>query len=131
MTEPQLEVAESAAKSELEGLAMDVELTLASVLQGIAMAILIPKIVDLITSGVVAKLPQIPASLRFMLGYVLVGSLGYVGLQLRPEFGLSQDLGWAVIGLVAVILPAIHAAWQFRLMARRSQLIEQAKREAL
>src|SRR5438093_4052704 len=48
---------------ELEALATGVELTLVSVLQGIALAILIPKIVDLIASGQVAKLPYIPASL--------------------------------------------------------------------
>ena len=48
---------------ELESLATGIELTLASVLQGIAVAILIPKIVDLITSGELAKLPYIPASL--------------------------------------------------------------------
>src|SRR5215217_4412980 len=51
---------------ELEGLATSVELTLASVLQGIALAILVPKIVDLITSGAVAKLPYIPASLLLL-----------------------------------------------------------------
>jgi hypothetical protein len=48
---------------ELEALATGVELTLVSVLQGIALAILIPKIVDLIASGQVAKLPYVPASL--------------------------------------------------------------------
>src|SRR3954464_14676594 len=52
--------------SELESLATSVELTLASVLQGIALAILVPKIVDLITGGEVAKLPYIPASLLLL-----------------------------------------------------------------
>jgi hypothetical protein len=214
---------------ELESLATGVELTLASVLQGIAVAILIPKIVDLITSGELAKLPYIPASLllifimwvafighalsfktwpfdpihnmlyflivtaemvlltfldqpspwflsllgfslitainywynqrllqrqmpryarpaaralyndmvaeqsaglRFMAGYCLVGMLGFVALRLRPEYGLPPELGWVVTGLIAVTLPAIHVAWQSRLMARRAGLIERAQAEA-
>ena len=52
----------AAPNPELESLATGVELTLASVLQGIALAILVPKIVELITSGEVSKLPYIPAS---------------------------------------------------------------------
>src|SRR6185295_1583420 len=63
MVERQVEVDESHGIAELEGLATGVELTLASVLQGIAMAILIPRIADLIAGGQVAKLPYIPASL--------------------------------------------------------------------
>src|SRR4051812_45739791 len=51
---------------ELESLATGVELTLASVMQGIALAILVPKIVELITGGELAKLPYIPASLLLM-----------------------------------------------------------------
>src|SRR3954464_7758993 len=51
---------------ELESLATGVEMTLASVLQGIALAILVPKIVELITNGEVAKLPYIPASLLLL-----------------------------------------------------------------
>src|SRR5215216_2804464 len=180
---------------ELESLATGVELTLASVMQGIALAILVPKIVELITNGEVAKLPYIPASLlllfmvwvmfighaisfitwpfdplhnllyflivsseavllvfldkpaqwfhaliafallvgfccwynqgllqrnaaryasaaarklfahildeqrvglQFMAGYCLVGLAGFVGLQLRPDLGLAQELGWVV-----------------------------------
>ena len=46
-----------AANPELESLATSVELTLASVLQGIAVAILVPKIVELITGGDLAKRP--------------------------------------------------------------------------
>jgi hypothetical protein len=42
--------------AELEGLATGIELTLASVLQGIAMAILIPNIAGLIVGGEPAKL---------------------------------------------------------------------------
>ncbi|HEU5100140.1 MAG TPA: hypothetical protein VFU22_14025, partial [Roseiflexaceae bacterium] len=55
-----------APSPELESLATSVELTLASVLQGIALAILVPKIVELITSGALAKLPYIPASLLLL-----------------------------------------------------------------
>jgi hypothetical protein len=216
----------AAPNPELESLATSVELTLASVLQGIALAILVPKIVDLITSGALAKLPYIPASLlllfmvwvtfighalsfvtwpfdplhnmlyflivtseavllffldqpaqwflslfgfglvlgfsfwynqrllernarhytsaaarrlyahimgeqraglRFMAGYCVIGLIGVVGLQLRPELGLAQELGWVVTGFGAIVLPLIHVLWQSRVMTRRAQLIEQAK----
>lgn len=215
-----------APSPELESLATSVELTLASVLQGIALAILVPKIVELITSGALAKLPYIPASLlllfmvwvafishalsfitwpfdplhnllyflivtseavllffldqppqwflslfgfglvlgfscwynqrllgrsaarytspparelythivaeqraslAFMAGYCAIGLAGFVGLQLRPELGLAQELGWVVTGFGAMILPLVHVLWQARTMARRAQLIEQAK----
>ena len=43
--------AHPARNAELESMATGVELTLASVLQGIALALLIPKIVELLTSG--------------------------------------------------------------------------------
>jgi hypothetical protein len=221
--------AEPAVDADLEGLATGIELTLASVLQGIALAILIPKIVDLIVGGEVAKLPYIPASLllifvvwvgfishalsfitwpfdllhnllyfvvvasetvllafldqpmpwflalagfgvvmglnnwynlrllrryqpryttqaarelyahmahdqqislRFMAGYVILGLLGFGALRLRPEFGLPQELGWVVSGAIAVVLPACHVGWQFRLVAERSKLIERSRREA-
>ena len=212
--------------AELESLATSVELTLASVLQGIALAILVPKIVELITSGEVSKLPYIPASLlllfmvwvmfighaisfitwpfdplhnllyfliasseavllffldkpapwflslvglglllgfscwynqgllqrntsrysgaaarglyahimdeqraglRFAAGYCLAGLVGFGALQLRPDLGLAQELGWVVTGLGAMVLPLIHVLWQARMMARRAQLIEHAK----
>jgi hypothetical protein len=60
---------------DLDSLAAGVELTLASVLQGIALAILIPKIVDLLVSGQLAKLPYIPASLLllFMVWVAFIG----------------------------------------------------------
>jgi hypothetical protein len=211
---------------ELESLATGVELTLASVMQGIALAILVPKIVELITSGEVSKLPYIPASLllifmvwvmfinhaisfitwpfdplhnlmyflitsseavllffldqpvpwflslvgfgllvglncwynqgllhrnaprytspaahtlyahimdeqraglQFTAGYCLVGILGFGGLQLRPDLGLAQELGWVVTGLGAMVLPLIHVLWQARMMAQRAHLIEQVK----
>jgi hypothetical protein len=211
---------------ELESLATSVELTLASVLQGIALAILVPKIVELITSGAVFKLPYIPASLlllfmvwvsfighaisfitwpfdplhnlmyflivsseavllffldqpvqwflsllgfgllmgfncwynqgllrrnapryisaaarglyahimdeqrvglQFMAGYCLLGLAGFSALQMRPELGLEQELGWVVTGFGAMVLPLIHVLWQARMMARRAQLIEYVK----
>jgi hypothetical protein len=212
--------------TELESLATSVELTLASVLQGIALAILVPKIVELLTSGEVAKLPYIPASLlllfmvwvafishaisfitwpfdplhnlmyflivsseavllffldkpaqwfvslvgfglllgfscwynqgllrrnapryvtaaarqlyghimeeqrvglQFMAGYCLAGLAGFGALQLRPDLGMAQDLGWAVTGLGAMVLPLIHVLWQARMMAQRARLIERVK----
>ena len=211
---------------ELESLATGVELTLASVLQGIALAILVPKIVELISNGELAKLPYIPASLllifmvwvmfigqaisfitwpfdplhnmlyflivsgeavllffldkpgpwflalvglglllgfscwynqsllrrnasryvsadarklyahimdeqrvglQFMGGYCLVGLAGFAALQLRPDLGMAQELGWVVTGLGAMVLPLFHVIWQARLMAQRARLIERAK----
>jgi hypothetical protein len=211
---------------ELESLATSVELTLASVLQGIALAMLVPKIAELITSGALAKLPYIPASLLllfmvwvtfishaisfitwpfdplhnllyflivsseavllffldqpaqwflsllgfglilgfscwynqrllrrsaacytsaaaralythimgeqrsgllFMAGYCVLGVIGFAGLRLRPELGLPQELGWAVTGFGAMILPLVHVLWQARMMGHRAWLIEQAK----
>jgi hypothetical protein len=216
-------VAAAEPNPELEGLATGVELTLASVLQGIALAILVPKIVELITGGEVAKLPYIPASLlllfmvwvmfighaisfitwpfdplhnmlyfliatsqavllffldqpaqwflslfgfallvgfncwynqgllrrnasryttatarrlyahimdeqhiglQFMAGYCLVGLAGFGALQVRPDLGLAQELGWVVTGFGAMVLPLIHVLWQARMMAQRARLIE-------
>jgi hypothetical protein len=215
-----------APNPELESLATGVELTLASVMQGIALAILVPKIVELITNGEIAKLPYIPASLLLMFmvwvmfighaisfitwpfdplhnllyfliasseavllffldkpapwflslvglglllgfscwynqgllrrnaahytsaaarelyahimdeqrvglsytaGYCLVGLLGFGALQLRPDLGLAQELGWVVTGLGAMVLPLIHVLWQARMMAQRARLIEHVK----
>src|SRR5262245_22913985 len=229
MAEQDTDAAQSAANAELEGLATGIELTLASVLQGIAMAILIPRISDLIVGGEVAKLPYIPASLLlifivwvafivhslsfiawpfdlthnllyflvvtaetvlltlldqpapwflalvgfgvvmginhwynlrllrryehryvtsagqalythiaaeqraslgFMAGYIVVGLFCAGVLRLQPEFGLPEALGWVVAGSVGVVLPAFHVAWQFRLVAERSKLIEHARGEA-
>ena len=212
--------------AELESLATSVELTLASVLQGIALAILVPKIVELITNGELAKLPYIPASLllifmvwvmfigqaisfitwpfdplhnllyflivsseavllffldkpgpwflalvglglllgfscwynqgllrrnasryvsadartlyahimdeqrvglQFMVGYCLVGLAGFAALQLRPDLGMAQELGWVITGLGAMVLPLIHVLWQARMMAQRARLIEHVK----
>jgi hypothetical protein len=223
---PENAAAMVAPNPELESLATSVELTLASVLQGIALAILVPKIVELITSGAVAKLPYIPASLlllfmvwvtfighaisfitwpfdplhnlmyflivsseavllffldkpaqwflsliglglllgfscwynqgllrrnapryttadarelyahilheqhgslQFMAGYCLVGMAGFGALQLRPDLGLAQELGWVITGLGAMVLPLIHVLWQARLMAQRARLIEHVK----
>src|SRR5215213_9430633 len=215
-----------APNPELESLATGVEMTLASVMQGIALAILVPKIVELITGGEIAKLPYIPASLllmfmvwvmfighaisfitwpfdplhnmlyfliasseavllffldqpgpwflslvglalllgfscwynqgllrrntslyrtaaaqklyahimdeqqislQFMAGYCLVGLAGFGALQLRPDLGLAQELGWVVTGLGAMVLPLVHVLWQARMMAQRARLIEQVK----
>jgi len=212
--------------AELESLATSVELTLASVLQGIALAILVPKIVELISNGELAKLPYIPASLllifmvwvmfigqaisfitwpfdplhnmlyflivsgeavllffldkpgpwflalvglglllgfscwynqsllrrnasryvsadarklyahimdeqrvglQFMVGYCLVGLAGFAALQLRPDLGMAQELGWVITGLGAMVLPLINVIWQARMMAQRARLIERAK----
>jgi len=65
--------------------------------------------------------------LQFMAGYCLVGLAGFGALQLRPDLGLAQELGWVVTGLGAMVLPLIHVLWQARMMAQRARLIEQAK----
>ena len=223
---PEDAAATTAPNPELESLATGVELTLASVLQGIALAILVPKIVELITNGELAKLPYIPASLllmfmvwvlfighaisfitwpfdplhnmlyfliasseavllffldkpgpwflsliglglllgfncwynqrllrrnasryttaparklyahvmdeqrinlSYMAGYCLVGLAGFGALQLRPDLGMAQELGWVITGLGAMVLPLIHVLWQARMMAQRARLIEQVK----
>ena len=65
--------------------------------------------------------------LQFMAGYCLVGLAGFAALQLRPDLGMAQELGWVVTGLGAMVLPLFHVLWQARLMARRARLIEHVK----
>jgi hypothetical protein len=89
---------------ELEGLATSVELTLASVLQGIALAILVPKIVELITNGEVAKLPYIPASLLllFMVWVTFIShAISYVTWPFDPLHNLMYFL---IVSSEAVLL---------------------------
>jgi hypothetical protein len=225
---PAVAEARPAHNADLENLATSVELTLASVLQGLALSLLIPKAVDLVTSGELAKLPYIPASLlliflvwvafighalsfitwpfdplhnflyflitgseavllafidqpgrwflglvgfalvmgfnvwynrrllgrqlhrytssaaqalyshilaeqrtnlRFMIGYLLLGAVGFIALQMRPEFGLPQETGWAVTGFGAMLLPLVHVVRQAGAMSERARLIERTKAE--
>jgi hypothetical protein len=220
--------ARPAHNADLENLATSVELTLASVLQGLALSLLIPKAVELVTSGEIAKLPYIPASLllifmvwvafighalsfitwpfdplhnflyflvtgseavllafidqpgrwflalagfalvmgfnvwynqrllgwqrqrysstaaqalyrhilaeqrtslAFMAGYFVLGALGFIALQMRPEFGLPQEMGWAATGFGAMLLPLAHVLRQARTLGERSRLIERTKVE--
>jgi hypothetical protein len=89
---------------ELESLATSVELTLASVLQGIALAMLVPKIVELITSGAVAKLPYIPASLLllFMVWVMFIGhAMSYITWPFDP---LHNLLYFLIVSSEAVLL---------------------------
>ena len=67
------------------------------------------------------------AGLQFTAGYCLVGLAGFGALQLRPDLGMAQELGWVVTGIGAMVLPLIHVLWQARLMAQRARLIEQVK----
>lgn len=93
-----------APNSELENLATSVELTLASVLQGIALAILVPKIVDLITSGEVAKLPYIPASL-LLLFMVWVAFIGHaISFITWPFDPLHNMMYFLIVSSEAVLL---------------------------
>jgi hypothetical protein len=92
------------ADPELESLATSVELTLASVLQGIALAILVPKIVELITSGALAKLPYIPASLLllFMVWVTFIGhALSFITWPFDP---LHNLLYFLIVASEAVLL---------------------------
>src|SRR5215208_1932039 len=89
---------------ELESLATGVELTLASVLQGIALAILVPKIVELITNGEVAKLPYIPASLllMFMVWVMFIGhAISFITWPFDP---LHNMLYFLIASSEAVLL---------------------------
>jgi hypothetical protein len=63
MTQPGYEPPPVTRRPELESLATGVELTLASVLQGIPLATLIPQVVALILAGDIARLLYAPASL--------------------------------------------------------------------
>src|SRR5215210_9367307 len=101
-----LEDAESALapNPELESLATGVELTLASVLQGIALAILVPKIVELITNGELAKLPYIPASLLllFMVWVTFIShAISFVTWPFDPLHNLMYFL---IVSSEAVLL---------------------------
>jgi hypothetical protein len=93
-----------APSPELESLATSVELTLASVLQGIALAILVPKIVELITGGALAKLPYIPASLLllFMVWVTLIShALSFITWPFDP---LHNLLYFLIVTSEAVLL---------------------------
>jgi hypothetical protein len=63
-------------------------------------------------------------SMIFMAGYVVAGLLGFFMLQLRPDLGMPQELGWLVTGTAAVILPLVHTIWLTRLMVQRARSIE-------
>src|SRR5262249_14174347 len=96
--------ATAAPNPELESLATSVELTLASVLQGIALAILVPKIVELITGGELAKLPYIPASLLllFMVWVAFIGhALSFITWPFDP---LHNLLYFLIVSGEAVLL---------------------------
>jgi hypothetical protein len=67
------------------------------------------------------------ANLLFMGAYLALGAAGFAALQARPELGLSQELGWVVTGLAAMLLPLAHVLVQSRTMATRARLIERAK----
>jgi hypothetical protein len=101
---PQDAAAAPQPNPELESLATSVELTLASVLQGIALAILVPKIAELITSGAVAKLPYIPASLLllFMVWVMFIGhAISYITWPFDP---LHNLLYFLIVSSEAVLL---------------------------
>jgi hypothetical protein len=102
-----------AHNAELENLATSVELTLASVLQGIALSLLIPKTVELVASGELAKLPYIPASLLliFLVWVAFIGhALSYITWPFDP---LHNFLYFLITGSEAVLLAFIDqpARW--------------------
>jgi hypothetical protein len=55
--------------------------------------------------------------------------LGFIAVQIRPEFGLPQELGWAVTGFGAMVLPLIHVLRQARTMSERARLIARTRAE--
>src|SRR5262245_50738957 len=102
-----------AHNADLENLATSVELTLASVLQGLALSLLIPKAVELVTSGELAKLPYIPASLLliFLVWVAFIGhALSYITWPFDP---LHNFLYFLITGSEAVLLAFIDqpARW--------------------
>src|SRR5262245_52777788 len=103
MAEQDTDAAESAANADLEGLATGIELTLASVLQGIAMAILIPRISDLIVGGEVAKLPYIPASL-LLIFIVWVAFVVHSLSFLAWPFDLIHNLLYFLVVTAEIVL---------------------------
>lgn len=89
--------------TDLENLATGVELTLASVLQGAALSLLIPKTVELLASGTYAKLPYIPASLLliFIVWVAFIGhALSFITWPFDP---LHNFLYFLVAGSEAVL----------------------------
>src|SRR5690349_832613 len=98
---------------DLENLATSVELTLASVLQGIALSLLIPKTVELTTSGQLAKLPYIPASLLliFLVCVTFIAhALSFITWPFDP---VHNFLYFLIAGSEAVLLALIDqpAEW--------------------
>src|SRR5262245_53231374 len=105
--------------AELEGLATSVEMTLASVLQGIALALLVPKIVELLTGGELAKLPYIPASLLllFMVWVMFIGhAISFITWPFDP---LHNLLYFLIVSSEAVLLVLLDkpAQWFLSLIA--------------
>jgi hypothetical protein len=97
----------AARRQELEGVAVGIELTLASVLQGIPLALLIPRVVDLIVLGDVARLLYIPASLLIVfLVWVafIMYALSFISWPFNPVHNLIY---FGIVCTEAVLLALI------------------------
>jgi hypothetical protein len=93
--DPSIEPTTPPRNRELEGLATGVELTLASVLQGIPMATLVPGIVELILAGDIARFLYAPASLLiiFIVWVIfVVYALSYITWPFDPIHNLIYFL---------------------------------------
>jgi hypothetical protein len=96
-----------ARNRELEGLATGIELTLASVLQGIPLALLVPRVVDLIVLGDIARLLYAPASVLIVfmvwISFILY-ALSFVTWPFDPIHNL---LYFAIVTVEAILLALI------------------------
>jgi hypothetical protein len=108
MEPPYLEVSPTVGRNrDLESLATGVELTLASVLQGIPLATLVPRIVDLLLSGDPSRLLYAPASLLivFMVWVMFIlYALSFVTWPFDPIHSLMYFL---IVCAEAVVLGLI------------------------
>lgn len=91
----------------LESMASGVELTLASVLQGIPLAILVPGVVELILSADLARLIYAPASLLLVFMVWVVFILYAISFVAWPFDPLHNLIYFAVVGAEAVLLDLI------------------------
>jgi hypothetical protein len=90
---------------DLENFAMGVELTLVSVLQGVPLAILIPRIADLFASGQLALLVYIPASVLVAVNVWALFVLHIMSVPSWP-FDLTHNLLYFLVATTEAVMLA-------------------------
>jgi hypothetical protein len=150
MSLPDHPPAPAARHRDLESLATGVELTLASVLQGIPLATLIPQLVDLLLAGDIARLLYAPASLLIVfmvwLTFILY-ALSFITWPFDPYHNLLYFLivcaeavllglidrpgAWflALLGLGVAL--AVNTRYNQRTLARQAPLYTSVAEQAL